>query len=208
MSQYSTQHLPYKPYKPYSYDDKNDKKRDKQPLVQEVIERTTVDVRLPPYPYPNGYLPTPQTPVTLCSHIAVSIFCLALIVNYMADIYFSLQVDNMNMSMWLTINGFLGTFISLNGIVHWNIMFYPEGCCKPCFICTKVSHILGTMLSFSWTILGWIFFFYYPKETSVPIFETFMWCQLSFQTLLTVFYMYVAYLFIRYFYTVVVPAGQ
>ena len=176
------------------------KDKDKQPLVQEVIERTSVDIRLPVQSF------TTQPPIPWCTILAVGLFALAMIANYMFDIYFSMVVDNINMSMWLTVNGFLGIYITLNGLMYWYMTFYPETC-KPCMLCVKGSHIVITMISFPWTILGWIFFFFYPKEVDVLMFETFMWCQLSFQTMITVFFMYVSYLFLKNFYNAVPGSG-
>lgn len=158
-----------------------------------IVQPTEVDRR---YPYDHDIRDTPSN----CTIFLVVCFAIFTTVMYNISIYCSFNVDDIMLSMWLAINGLVGTYLILNGITHWLALNWMESCRLYVFF-ARMIHIIGTVFMVIWTIMGWIYFADHPYQPAISFsFYTFMWVYLILQTLLILMACYVSYLFCKYFF--------
>jgi hypothetical protein len=123
-------------------------------------------------------------------------FCIILADMYTIDLYFSsktvnvtkLEVVQVQMPLWLIVNGCVGlsTFFM---IFFYTVMgFYTDYISKSVYTFFRVSFLLSFTFLLSWSVVGWLRFFRYPTtiDTVNNTFHIFMWTRLSVQSVFSI----------------------
>jgi hypothetical protein len=164
---------------------------ERQPIV-----RQTQSVNGFPYPYLQ-----PQPYISWWSVFTACLFSFSVLLIYMFNIYYSVYLNNIagnvNMSMWLAINGLFGAVLTINGLIHWIVLMYQDTC-YGFLTCVRVTHIITSVFLSGWTIFGYVYFATITINDSA--FYTFMWFNLCFQTLFIAFSLMVSYFLITMIY--------
>ncbi len=116
--------------------------------------------------------------------------------SYLLDLYFStktvnvpvLELVQVQMPLWLIINGCVGVFTFFCVFIYWNLSFYKDYIHKNVYTSFKIIFLLSSIFLVSWSIVGWMRFFRYPTtiDTYKNTFHIFMWIRLSSQSVLSI----------------------
>ena len=161
---------------------------------QPIVDTTNVDVR---HPYDEQDVRENPSNWSIFCVVCLS---LVMILMYNISIYCSFYVDDIMFSMWLAVNGLIGTYLVLNAVTHWLALNWMESCRLYVFF-TRMIHIIGTVFMTIWTIMGWNYFANHFTQPTVPFsFYTFMWVYLTSQTVLVILSCVISYLFCKFFF--------
>jgi hypothetical protein len=161
---------------------------------QPIVDSTEVDIR---HPYDeHDVREYPSNWAIFC----VVCLSLVMILMYNISIYCSFYVDDIMFSMWLAVNGLVGTYLVLNAVTHWLALNWQESCRLYVFF-TRMIHIIGTVFMTFWTIMGWNYFANHFTQPAISFsFYTFMWFYLISQTILMILSCIISYLFCKFFF--------